>query len=227
MYFRPFRRRPRCTYAVVKECKQSSERPRFRAIVAVLIISFVLVMMISSLLVLSSIASTIAVSDAKDMVVSSINTAVLQIMSEGGYPSNSFVSFEKSDDGTVTLISSDMAQINALSAELLNRLVQPSADQKIIINIPAGNLTGISFLMGKGVDIPVEVVVLTSSKVEFNNNIVSAGINQTKHQINLEVIVDLDIIIPWGIKSAEVVTEVLISDTIIAGRVPETYLNMN
>ena len=80
--------------------------------------------------------------------------------------------------------------------------------------------------MGRGPDVPVQIIVLTSSRVEFNNSIVTAGINQTKHQINLEVIVDIDILIPWESQSAEVVTEVMIADTIIVGKVPETYLNM-
>ena len=68
---------------------------------------------------------------------------------------------------------------------------------------------------------------MTSSRVEFNNSIVTAGINQTKHQINLEVIVDIDILVPWGTESTQVVTEVLIADTIVVGRVPDTYLSMD
>ena len=62
--------------------------------------------------------------------------------------------------------------------------------------------------------------------MEFSNSIVTAGINQTKHQINLNVIVDIDILIPWGTESAQVVTEVLIADTGVVGKVPDTYLNM-
>ena len=67
---------------------------------------------------------------------------------------------------------------------------------------------------------------MTSSRVEFNNSIVTAGINQTKHQINLEVIVDIDILVPCGTESTQVITEVLIADTIVVGRVPDTYLSM-
>ena len=80
--------------------------------------------------------------------------------------------------------------------------------------------------MGRGPNIPVQIIVLTSSRVEFNNSIVTAGINQTKHQINLEVIVDIDILVPWGTENAQVVTEILIADTIVVGQVPDTYLNV-
>jgi len=72
----------------------------------------------------------------------------------------------------------------------------------------------------------VQIIVLTSSRVEFNNSVVTAGINQTKHQINLEVIVDIDVLIPWDTVSTQVVTEVLIADTVIVGQVPDTFFDM-
>ena len=37
---------------------------------------------------------------------------------------------------------------------------------------------------------------------------------------------DIDILVPWGTESTQVVTEVLIADTIVVGRVPDTYLSM-
>ena len=147
-------------------------------------------------------------------------------MAEDDYSGDYFVDMEKSDTGEITAVSSNMARINALSAKILHRVVGVTENRTIEIGIPAGNLTGISLLMGRGPNIPVQIVVLTSSRVEFNNSIVSAGINQTKHQINLEVIVDIDILVPWGTESAQVVTEVLIADTIVVGHVPDTYLNL-
>ena len=96
---------------------------------------------------------------------------------------------------------------------------------ELTVHIPLGNLSGVSLLMGRGPAVPVKIIALTSSRVEFNNSIVTAGINQTKHQISLHVIVDIDILIPWGTESSQVVSDVLIADTVIVGKVPETYLN--
>ena len=42
----------------------------------------------------------------------------------------------------------------------------------------------------------------------------------------LEVTIDIDVLVPWGTKSASTVTEVIVADTVIVGKVPETYLNM-
>ena len=80
--------------------------------------------------------------------------------------------------------------------------------------------------MGRGPKIPVDIITLTSSRIGFQNNIVTAGINQTKHQITLQVTVDIDVLVPWGSKSTQVSTEVLIADTVIVGQVPGTYLSM-
>lgn len=175
---------------------------------------------------LKNMSCQIAVSDASDIVTQQINNAVAEIMAEGNYVGDYFVTFEKTSTGEVTAISSNMAKINALSAEILDRVVGATENHTLTVKIPAGNLTGVSLLMGRGPDVPVQIIVLTSSRVEFNNSIVTAGINQTKHQINLEVIVDIDILIPWESESAQVITEVMIADTIIVGKVPETYLNM-
>ena len=175
---------------------------------------------------LKDLSSQIAVSDASDIVTVQINNAIADIMAEQDYSGDYFVSFEKSATGEVTAISSNMARINALSAQILHQVVGATENRTIEIGIPLGNLTGISLLMGRGPNIPVQIVVLTSSRVEFNNSIVTAGINQTKHQINLEVIVDIDILVPWGTENAQVVTEILIADTIVVGQVPDTYLNV-
>lgn len=175
---------------------------------------------------LKDLSAQIAVSDASDVVTARINNTISDIMREGDYSGDYFVSFEKTATGELTAINSNMARINALSAEILDRVVGVTENHTITVEIPIGNLTGMSLLMGRGPKVPVKIIVLTSSRVEFNNSVVTAGINQTKHQINLEVIVDIDVLIPWGTESTQVVTEVLIADTVIVGKVPETFFNM-
>ena len=177
-------------------------------------------------LFLKDISSQIAVSDASDIVTVQINKAIAQLMAESDYSGGFFIDFEKNARGEVTAISSNMARINALSAKILDRVVGATDNRTLVVEIPLGNLTGISLLMGRGPAVPVRIIALTSSRVEFHNSIVTAGINQTKHQISLEVIVDIDILIPWATESAQVTTEVLIADTILVGQVPETYFNI-
>ena len=183
--------------------------------------------LLASALYLKRISGQIAVSDACDIMTTQVNAASTQVLQEGDYDADWFVSFEKNEAGEVTAISSNMTHINALSALLLDRVIGLTGNRNLTVSIPAGNLTGLSLLMGRGPGIPVEIMVLTSSHVEFRNNIVTAGINQTKHQISLLVIVDIDVLVPWGTESAQICTELLIADTVVVGQVPETYLNFD
>ena len=175
---------------------------------------------------LNNISCRIAVSDACDIVTMQVNSVIAQVMAEEDYDAESYVSLEKNEAGEITAVSSNMARINALSAKILDRVIGATENRTLEVSVPLGNLTGVSLLMGRGPGVPVEIIMLTSSHVEFQNNVVTAGINQTKHQINLEVIVDIDILIPWDTESAQAVTEVLIADVVVVGKVPETYLNM-
>ena len=165
-------------------------------------------------------------SDACDIVTALVNHVIAEIMRQGDYDAEYFITLEKNDRGEVAAISSNMSRINALSAQILENVIGATENRTLTVAIPIGNLSGISILMGRGPSVPVQIIMLTSSRVEFSNSVLTAGINQTKHQINLEVIVDIDVLIPWGTESAQVITDVLIADTIIVGQVPETYLNL-
>ena len=221
MVRRPFfRRHPR-------PAPEPKPRRRRRRATALLILFGLAGFLLAGMLYLKRISSQIAVSDACDIMTMEVNAAITQVLEEGDYDADWFVRFEKNEAGEVTAISSNMTHVNALSAVLLDRVIGLTGNRKITVSIPAGNLTGLSLLMGRGPGIPVEIMVLTSSHVEFRNNIVTAGINQTKHQISLLVIVDIDVLVPWGTESAQVCTELLIADTVVVGQVPETYLNFD
>ena len=188
---------------------------------------FLLAFLCCSAVYLKDISTDIAVSDACDVISANVNSVIAEIMREGDFDGDYFVSFEKLETGEVCAINSNMARINALSAQILDRIIGVTENYTNTVRIPLGNLTGVSLLMGHGPMVPVDIITLTSSRVEFSSSIVTAGINQTRHQINLEVKVDIDILVPWGTESTQVVTEVLIADTVIVGQVPSTYLSMD
>ena len=214
MYRRPFFRKPP---------RRPAARRKGGALLLLLLSAPVF--LFSALLYLKETSCQIAVSDASDLTIRQVNSAVNQVLAEGAFRAEDFVELEKDHDGEVTAVRSNMAKINELSALLLDRVVGLTENRMLTVSIPAGNLTGLSLLMGRGPGIPVEIQVLTSSHVEFRNDIVTAGINQTKHQISLLVIVDIDVLVPWGTKSTQVCTEVLISDTVLLGQVPQTFLH--
>ena len=200
-------------------------RPKTKAILIIPAVA-VLAVLIVSVVFFRSLTTQVAVSDAVDIVNSAVNNAVNCVISEGGYDFGYFVELSKDANGNITAISGNMAHINDLSTAILDKVMESADDGTISIAIPLGNLLGINLLSGKGPDIIVEIVMLTSSKTDFKSVVQSTGINQSEYQLMLEVTIDIDVLVPWGTESATTVTEVIIADTVIIGKVPETYFNM-
>lgn len=172
-----------------------------------------------------TLTGAMAVSNASDLITQTVSNIVESEMRRLGPDGGKFVSFEKDGGGQISAIVTDTARVNILSAELLNAIVEASDRGDLDLSIPFGNLLGVSFFLGRGPVVPVKITMLTSSRVDFRNVLTDAGINQTKHQLLLEVSVDADVLLPWEIRSTQIVTEVLVAETIIVGRVPQTYFN--
>lgn len=202
-------------------------RPRRRrAVLLVLTFSFLAAALTPAGLYLRRVAGEMALSDASDIVTIQINETIAKMMEDGRFEYDYFVTVQKDEAGRISAITANMPRINLLSAEILSDIVERAEGGTLEIGVPLGNLTGMSLLLGRGPRVPVRIIMLTSSRADFRNEIVSAGINQTKHQIILEVFVDIDVLMPWETVSTQVVSEILVAETVIVGAVPETYLNL-
>lgn len=193
---------------------------------ALLIIGLV-VLITSASRFLKNIAGDMAISDATDIITANVNEKINQKMSEGQYNYDYFVTLQRDNNGDVSAISANMTRINSLSSEILHEVIESTNGGEIDLEVPLGNLSGSNLLLGRGPNIPIKIILLTSSYANFRNEITSAGINQTKHQIILEIDIQIDVLLPWSVKSANIPCEVLIAETVIVGKVPDTYLNMN
>ncbi len=175
---------------------------------------------------LSELSTQMAVSDATDIVTKTVNDSINGVIGQGIYGFDYFINVDKDESGNVTAITGNMAHINKLSTDILNSVIKSTDNGVLSIEIPIGNLSGINLLLNKGPDVRVDIIMLTSSRVDFRNEVISCGINQAKYQLVLEVTIDIDILVPWGTESATTVTEVIVADTVVVGRVPNTYFTM-
>lgn len=219
MYYRR-RRKPNYVHS------EDKGRHKRRSMLGLLFPLMILCLVAAISWFLGNLTTQMAVSDATDIVTKAVNDSINEVIGRGVYGFDYFITLEKDADGNVTAISSDMANINTLSTEILNSVIESTDNGVIEINIPAGNLSGLNLLLNKGPDVKVDIIMLTSSRVDFRNEVVSCGINQAKYQLVLEVTIDIDILVPWGTESATTVTEVIVADTVVVGKVPDTYLNM-
>ena len=62
-----------------------------------------------------------------------------------------------------------------------------------------------------------------SSSAYFENEFVSAGLNQTKHNIVLHIDVYVSILLPGFTTATKVSNSFTVAETVIVGSVPDTY----
>jgi len=92
------------------------------------------------------------------------------------------------------------------------------------IGIPIGSLFLPEVFSGKGPAIPVHILSIRNSDASFVSDFTQAGINQTLHQLSVEVSVDVSVLVLAQTNSFTVTSEVVVAETVIVGDVPGTYL---
>ena len=165
-----------------------------------------------------------AVTRVENTVNRIVSEAVDEAITSGKLSYDRLISFEKDADGRITAVHSNMAAFNQLQAEILDivlaRIEQVSARE---LSIPIGSLTGTPLLAGRGPRIRMRMESIGSSSAEFQNQFETGGINQTRHQIILEINVSVSILLPGFTTATKVSSAVTVAETVIVGAVPETY----
>ncbi len=67
------------------------------------------------------------------------------------------------------------------------------------------------------------VVPLGSAQADFGSSFASVGINQTIHKISLNVRAEVSILLSGESIGAQIETQVDVAETVIVGRVPDSY----
>ena len=184
----------------------------------------VLTLVITAAVQMRPLLASLATTKVSNTVPRIVSEAVYQAIEDGEIRYDGLVTFEKDETGQITAVRSNMAAFNHLQADILDtiltRIDQVSARE---LSIPVGTLTGFSLLAGRGPRISVRMESVGSSEANFHNEFVSAGINQTKHQIILTVDVSVSILLPGFTTATKVSNSFIVAETVIVGSVPDTY----
>ena len=153
-----------------------------------------------------------------------INDAIAEQIAAGNIRYDRIVYFEKDLNGRITALKTNMSEVNRLKTDILNIINDEILElDSSDLGIPLGNLMLPEFLSGKGPDIPVHILAIRNSDASFNSNFTQAGINQTLHQLNMHVSVDVTLLV-WGkSESYTIESQVVVAETVIVGQVPNTF----
>ena len=172
----------------------------------------------------TNVLKSIAEASMRSITTVAVNDAVYYTLSDK-LRYEDLVGIERSDGGEIQAISSNAFQINRIardtaymSQENLNKMSEDG------VEVPLGALSGVEAWAGFGPKIHLKIIPISHVSCKFVSKFDAAGINQTKHSIYLEIVADISIIMPSGTSNFASLTEVLVCESVLVGKVPETYL---
>lgn len=171
--------------------------------------------------VISELARTQVMNTTSDLT----NDAIARQIADGKIEYDRIVYFEKDLDGRITALKTNMTEVNRLKTDILDIinseiLALDSSD----IGVPLGSIFLSELLSGRGPAIPVHILSIRNADANFVSRFTQAGINQTLHQVQMEVSIDVSVLVLGESVSFTMTSEVVVAETIIVGSVPETYL---
>ncbi len=144
--------------------------------------------------------------------------------------SNSFdhlVDYKTDNNGRISLIQANTVLMNRLAAETSMEIQKEIKEIGMTyLKIPISSIFGSQIFANTGPRINVDIQPGGTVHVDFYTDFEEAGINQTRLKIYLIVKTDVQIIIPLASNKVDVTTHIPVSETIIVGDVPESYITV-
>ena len=159
--------------------------------------------------------------------VSIINEESVAVYSES-FKYDDIIHIEKDEEVNISLVRADTVMQNYLASQVvLSCNERFKKYESVGVKIPIGYLTNSSFFYNIGPSITVKMRQIGKINTSYESIFESAGINQTRHKIYLNVDMKVRVIVPLKSRDVEVSCQIPVSDTIIVGKIPDTAINMN
>ena len=156
-----------------------------------------------------------------------INAAIDEQIASGEIDYARMINTEKDAQGMVTALHTNIGEINRLKTSVLKRVDAKLQNLSMEeLGVPIGSIVLPELLSGRGPKIPVRVLAVRTSDAVFRSSFTSAGINQTKHSITIDIHVVITILTWTGTQEIAVDSAVVAAETVIVGTVPTTYFGM-
>ena len=176
---------------------------------------------------LSQTMLDMAFARAYSMAVETINRAVKEVTAQG-VTYEELIDAQTDAQGRISMLRANTMRMNELAARtaLLAEEELNSAENQFV-EIPLGAALGVRFLSGFGPRLEVQILPVGAVHTSFDTEFETAGINQTRHKIFLNLRATVSLIVPTGSQLVEVTSTVPIAESIIVGEVPDSFVDVN
>ena len=172
-----------------------------------------------------TVIDELAQTQVKNSTSDLTNDAIAKQIAAGNIAYDRIVFFEKDLEGRITALKTNMSEVNHLKTEILGIINDEILSlDTTAMGIPVGSLFLPEILSGKGPVIPVQILSIRNSDADFLSDFSASGINQTLHQLNMEVSIEVSVLVLGQTDSFTVTSQVLVAEPVIVGDVPQTLL---
>jgi len=158
------------------------------------------------------------------LAIKAMNDAVSEMVKDVAY--SDLITILKDKNDRITMLQANTLKMNDLASKAALKA------QETIMNlgsqgiyIPIGTILGGQILSGKGPLIRIDIIPIGSVISKFSSEFQSAGINQTRHKIYITLNASLRIVVGNTGQLISIAQQVLISENVIIGEVPNTFLS--
>lgn len=200
-----------------------------RALLAVRV-RLLLILVLAALLLmwldgrLRPLIKSMAAYQARVFATRAINESLRDELERDRVAYDGLVFITTQNDGRVSSVQTDMVRLNLLRAQLTNAVTDRlTMLESQTVRIPMGTLLGGQIFSGRGPTVEFKLVPAGYVQSTLRHRFDAAGINQTRHQIVLELHANILAVLPGYTTATEVSTDVILAETVIVGVAPESF----
>ena len=221
MYFKPRLKRPPPIRAKRFVPKGKANTIIFRVVSVFLIISILTVICDIKM---RPIIETVGGTALKNSLSNVLDRTVNEIVDELGVKYGEMVNIERNSDGTIAAITLNSSYINGYKADLSDGCSDRLAKfDKTTVPIPMSSIIGFAVFDNPMFNIDVTATIYGFAVTDVESKFESAGINQTRHTIYLNVQASAHAYMGLCHLNESVDETIILVETIIVGKVPQSY----
>lgn len=163
---------------------------------------------------------TVADAEMRAKTTDIINKNINEIYGEK-FNYDEIIKVEKDDEGKIVMLKADTTKLNALATEVAMESQEEIKDVGAVgVKIPIGYISKNSIMSYWGPKITVKMEPIGRVETSYSSTFESAGLNQSRHNMYINLKTTLKIILPFQNTEAIVNHQIPISETVIVGEVP-------
>lgn len=190
----------------------------------ILILVIAIIVMLNMLNAINPIFEKICKDKAKSMVTIEVNRITTANVDK--YQESEMITIKQDENGNIQLLQVNSRPLNNMISDITKDIQKNLEDNdKVTSYIPFGSITGIKWVSGVGPRIPIKLALSGTIGTKIRNEFDEAGINQTIHRLCLDITCNINILTPYEVVETQVTSELVLSENVIIGGVPNVYLN--